>query len=94
VLFFHNYSTFSGKAGIYIEDLFVKPEFRGKGLGKKLLKFTAQLAKERGCGKLEWACLDWNEPSIAFYKKQGAVPLSEWITFRITDQALTDLAGG
>jgi GNAT superfamily N-acetyltransferase len=92
VLFFYNYSTFLGKPGIYIEDLFVKPEFRGKGLGKKMLGFVARLAKERGCGKLEWACLDWNEPSIAFYKKQGAVHLSEWITFRLTDRALSDLA--
>jgi GNAT superfamily N-acetyltransferase len=77
VLFFHNFSTFLGKPGIYIEDLFVKPDFRGKGLGKLLLSFLAKIAVERNCGRLEWACLNWNEPSIAFYKSQGARPLSE-----------------
>ena len=92
VLFFHNYSTFLGKPGIYIEDLFVKPELRGKGLGKAMLTFAASLAVERGCPRLEWACLDWNKPSIAFYKKQGAIPLSEWTTYRVTGKALIDLA--
>ncbi|AEF82917.1 GNAT family N-acetyltransferase [Leadbettera azotonutricia] len=91
-LFFHNYSTFMGKPGIYIEDLFVKPEFRGKGLGKILLLYMAKLAAERDCGRLEWACLNWNEPSIAFYKSQGAVPLSEWTTYRVTGDTLRSLA--
>jgi GNAT superfamily N-acetyltransferase len=74
-LFFHNYSTFLGRPGIYIEDIFVKPGYRGRGLGKLLLHFIAGIAAERNCGRLEWACLDWNEPSIAFYKSQGARPL-------------------
>jgi GNAT superfamily N-acetyltransferase len=92
-LFFHNFSTFVGKPGIYIEDLFVKPEMRGKGLGKTLLKFIARLAVERDCGRLEWACLNWNEPSIAFYKSQGARPLSEWTTYRVIGEKLRALAG-
>jgi GNAT superfamily N-acetyltransferase len=91
-LFFHNYSTFLGKRGIYLEDLFVKPEYRGRGHGKALLARLAALALERGCGRLEWAVLDWNTPSIEFYKKLGAVPLSEWTIFRVTGQALADLA--
>jgi GNAT superfamily N-acetyltransferase len=81
-----------GKPGIYIEDLFVKPEFRGKGLGKILLLYMAKLAVERDCGRLEWACLNWNKPSIAFYKSQGAVPLSEWTTYRVTGDTLGSLA--
>jgi GNAT superfamily N-acetyltransferase len=84
-LFFHNYSTFKGKAGLYIEDLFVKPEFRGKGLGRALFKRLAAIAKKRGCGRLEWSCLDWDAPSIAFYKKQGAEVLSGWTTYRINE---------
>ncbi|GHV16995.1 N-acetyltransferase [Spirochaetia bacterium] len=92
-LFFHNFSTFLGRPGIYIEDLFVKPEFRGKGLGKALLSFVARIAAERNCGRLEWSCLDWNEPSIAFYQRQGARPLSEWTGFRVTGDALRNLAG-
>ena len=91
-LFFHNFSTFLGRPGIYIEDLFVKPAYRGKGLGKLLLGFLARLAMERGCGRLEWACLDWNEPSIQFYKSQGAQPLDEWTTYRITGERLEKLA--
>jgi GNAT superfamily N-acetyltransferase len=91
-LFFHNFSTFLGRPGIYIEDLFVKPEFRGKGLGKLLLTFLARLARERNCGRLEWSCLDWNEPSIAFYKSQGARPLSEWTAYRVTGRELAELA--
>ncbi|GHU13636.1 N-acetyltransferase [Spirochaetia bacterium] len=90
-LFFNNFSTFLGKPGIYIEDLFVKPELRGKGLGKAILVFLARLAIERGSGRLEWACLNWNEPSIAFYKSQGARPLNEWTTFRVTGDALGKL---
>jgi GNAT superfamily N-acetyltransferase len=84
-LFFHNYSTFKGKAGLYIEDLFVKPEFRGKGLGKALFRHIARIADSRGCGRLEWSCLDWNTPSIAFYKGLGAVSMSDWTGFRITN---------
>ncbi|GHU70654.1 N-acetyltransferase [Spirochaetia bacterium] len=91
-LFFHNFSTFLGRPGIYIEDLFVKPEFRGRGLGKLLLAFIAHLATERNCGRLEWSCLDWNEPSIAFYKSQGARPMSEWTAYRVTGQELEELA--
>jgi GNAT superfamily N-acetyltransferase len=91
-VYFHNFSTFVGKPGIYIEDIFVKPEFRGKGLGKLLLTRIAALAVERDCGRLEWACLDWNEPSIAFYKSQGALPLSDWTIYRVTGEALKSLA--
>jgi GNAT superfamily N-acetyltransferase len=91
-LFFHNFSTFLGKPGIYIEDLFVKPEMRGRGLGKLLLRFIARIAGDRDCGRLEWACLNWNEPSIAFYKSQGAAPLSEWTTYRVAGNELRQLA--
>jgi GNAT superfamily N-acetyltransferase len=91
-LFFHNFSTFVGRPGIYIEDLFVFPEFRSRGLGKQLLVFMAKIAVDRNCGRLEWACLNWNEPSIAFYKSQGARPLSEWTTYRVTGEALGKLA--
>lgn len=83
-LFFHNYSTFLGQPGIYLEDLFVKPEVRGRGYGKALLEHLAKLAKERGCGRVEWAVLNWNSPAIDFYKSLGAVPLSDWIVFRLT----------
>lgn len=91
-LFFHNYSTFLGQPGIYLEDLFVKPASRGRGIGKALLTHLAKLARERGCGRLEWAVLDWNTPSINFYKSLGAVPLSDWIVFRLTGEALEKLA--
>lgn len=91
-LFFHNFSTFLGRPGIYLEDLYVKPEMRGKGFGKTLLAFLAKLAKERNCGRFEWWCLDWNEPSIKFYKSIGAVPMDEWTVYRVTGQALDDLA--
>ena len=88
-LFFHNFSTFLGRAGIYLEDLFVLPEYRGKGYGKGILKKLAAIAKERGCGRLEWACLDWNTPSIDFYtKRMGAVPMDEWTVYRLTGDAL------
>lgn len=90
-LFFHNYSTFVGKPGIYLEDLFVKPEHRGKGHGKALLLAVARLAVERDCGRMEWSVLDWNEPSIRFYKSLGAVPMSEWQIFRLTATALCQL---
>lgn len=91
-LFFHNYSTFLGKPGIYLEDLFVYPEARGQGIGKALLVWLAKTAVERDCGRLEWSVLDWNEPSIGFYKSLGAVLKSEWQIFRLTGEALTELA--
>ena len=90
-LFFPNYSTFLAKPGIYLEDLFVKPHARGKGLGLALLTELARLAVERGCGRVEWSVLDWNEPSIGFYKKLGAVPMDEWTIFRLTGDALLKL---
>ena len=93
-LFFHNYSTFLGQAGIYLEDLFIIPEMRGKGFGKKMLSHLAKLAVERDCGRLEWACLDWNEPSICFYKGLGAKALEDWTVFRLTGNTLLDLAKG
>ena len=92
-LFFHNFSTFLGRAGIYLEDLFVLPEERGKGCGKALLKELARIAMERGCGRLEWACLDWNRPSIDFYtKKMRAVPMDEWTVYRLTGETLQEAA--
>jgi GNAT superfamily N-acetyltransferase len=92
-LFFHNFSTFLGKPGLYLEDLYVKPEMRGKGIGRIMLSYLAKLALERKCGRLEWWCLDWNEPSIQFYKQLGAVPMDEWTVFRVHNEALVDLAG-
>ena len=91
-LYFHNFSTFLGKAGIYLEDLFVLPEYRGKGYGKAILIRLAQIARERGCGRLEWACLDWNQPSIDFYRSLGAEPLDEWTGYRLTGDTLERLA--
>ena len=91
VLFFHNYSTFLGRSGIYIEDLFVDEAFRRRGYGGALLRHVAGLANERQCGRLEWSVLDWNEPAINFYKKVGAVPMNEWTVFRLTGAALTKL---
>ena len=91
-LFFHNFSTFLGRAGIYLEDLFVLPEFRGRGYGKALLKKLASIAVERGCGRLEWWCLDWNKPSIDFYLSLGAEPMSDWTTYRITGDTLRRMA--
>ncbi|MDR1625718.1 MAG: GNAT family N-acetyltransferase [Spirochaetia bacterium] len=91
-LFFSTFSTFVGKPGIYIEDLFVKPEFRKKGLGKRLFASVAEIALQRNCGRLEWACLDWNTPSIDFYVSQGAQPLSQWTSYRITGEKLKRLA--
>ena len=90
-LFFPNYSTFLAKPGIYLEDLYVNPGARGKGLGLALLRELARLAVERGCGRVEWSVLDWNEPSIGFYKKLGAVPMDEWTVFRLTGEALAKL---
>jgi GNAT superfamily N-acetyltransferase len=92
-LFFHNYSTFLGQAGIYLEDLFIIPEMRGKGFGKTMLKHLAKLAVERDCGRLEWACLDWNEPSINFYKGLGAEALEDWTVYRLSGETLHNLAG-
>jgi len=91
-LFFHNYSTFLARPGIYLEDLFVRPEQRGKGYGRDLLKALARLAMERGCGRFEWAVLDWNAPAIAFYESLGAKPVEGWRIFRVTGEALTTLA--
>ncbi len=91
-LFFHNFSTFLGRAGIYLEDLFVFPAYRGKGYGKALLKRLAQITVERGCGRLEWACLDWNKPSIDFYLSLGAVPMEEWTVYRLTGNTLNAMA--
>lgn len=91
-LFFHNFSTFLGRPGIYLEDLFVKPEMRGKGFGKIMLSFLAKLAVERKCGRMEWWCLDWNKPSIDFYKHLGAIPMDDWTVYRICDEQLNTLA--
>lgn len=91
-LFFHNYSTFLGKPGLYLEDLFVDPEYRGRGHGKALLVALAQIAVERNCGRMEWSVLDWNEPSIAFYKSLGAVAMDEWTVYRLTGDALKHVA--
>ena len=91
-LFFHNFSTFLGRAGIYLEDLFVKKEYRGMGYGKALLKKLAQITVERGCGRLEWSCLDWNKPSIDFYLSLGAVPMDEWTVYRLTGERLEKMA--
>ena len=91
-LFFHNYSTFLGRPGIYLEDLYVREEMRGMGLGTQLLSYLARLATERGCGRLEWACLNWNEPSIQFYQSMGAVPMDEWTVYRLQGEALQNMA--
>ena len=92
-LFFHNFSTFLGRAGIYLEDLFVLPEERGKGYGEALLQGLARITLERGCGRLEWSCLDWNRPSIDFYtKRMHAVPMDEWTTYRLTGKTLKEAA--
>ena len=92
-LFFHNFSTFKGRPGLYLEDLYVRPEARGRGIGKQLLAHLARTAVERRCARLEWAVLDWNEPSIGFYRSLGAVPMDEWRVFRLTGDALSLLAG-
>ncbi|MBO5702688.1 MAG: GNAT family N-acetyltransferase [Clostridia bacterium] len=92
-LFFHNYSTFVGRSGIHLEDLFVWPEYRGKGYGKALFCEVARIAKERGCGRMEWTCLDWNTPSINFYLSMGAVPMDEWTIYRLTADQINELVG-
>lgn len=91
-LFFHNFSTFLGRAGIYLEDLFVLPEYRSRGYGQALLRRLAAVAVERGCGRLEWSCLDWNAPSIAFYKSMGASPMDGWTVYRLTGETLKNAA--
>ena len=93
-VFFHNFSTFLGRAGIYLEDLFVKPEYRGRGHGKALIKELARITVERGCGRLEWCCLDWNKPSIDFYLSLGARQMNEWTTYRLAGESLTSLISG
>ena len=93
-LFFHNYSTFLARRGLYLEDLFVRPEARGRGIGKALLTRLARVAVERGCGRLEWSVLDWNSDAIRFYRSLGAVPMEEWTVYRVTGSALEALAGG
>lgn len=91
-LFFHNFSTFLGRAGLYLEDLFVLPEYRGKGYGKQILQKLASIAVQRKCGRLEWWCLDWNQSSIDFYLSLGAEPMSDWTVYRISGDTLQDLA--
>ena len=91
-LFFHNFSTFLGRPGIYLEDLFVRPEFRGQGIGKALLTEVAKIAAERKCGRFEWSVLDWNEPAIKFYESLGAKPMSEWTIYRMTEDTIRKLA--
>ena len=91
-LFFHNFSTFLGRAGLYLEDLYILEDYRGKGYGKAMLKKLAQIAVERGCGRLEWSCLDWNRPSIDFYLSLGAEPMDEWTAYRVTGDTLQKLA--
>jgi GNAT superfamily N-acetyltransferase len=91
-LFFHNYSTFLGRRGLYLEDLFVKPTFRSRGVGKQLLRYLARVALERGCGRFEWWVLDWNEPAIRFYESLGARPMSDWTVYRVTGDVLEGLA--
>jgi GNAT superfamily N-acetyltransferase len=93
-LFFHNYSTFLGKPGIYLEDLFVLPDHRGSGLGKGLLKAIGKLAVERDCGRIEWSVLDWNAPAIGFYESLGAKPVDGWTVYRMTGESIRELAGG
>lgn len=91
-LFFHNYSTFAGKPGIYLEDLFVEPEHRGKGHGKALFQAVVRLAVERGCARMEWSVLDWNEPAIRFYHSLGARAMDDWTVYRLSDESLTRAA--
>lgn len=91
-LWFHNYSTFAGRPGLYLEDLYVRPAFRGRGHGEALLRHLARLALERGCARFEWAVLDWNKPAIAFYRKLGAIPMDDWTVHRVTGDALRALA--
>ena len=89
-LYFHNFSTFKGKPGIYLEDLYVRPEYRNKGIGKALLNYLIELAKEQDCGRVEWVVLDWNESAINFYKSLGAVPMDDWIVFRLSEETFAE----
>ncbi len=91
-LFFHNFSTFLGRSGIYLEDLYIKPGYRGKGYGKGLLRKLAEITKQRGCGRLEWSCLDWNRKSIEFYLSLDSEPMDEWTVYRLSGRTLDDLA--
>lgn len=91
-LYFHNFSTFVGRAGLYLEDLYVMPEYRGMGYGKGLLRRLAQIAVERGCGRMEWVCLDWNKPSIDFYRSLGAQPMDDWTIYRLAGESLKQMA--
>jgi GNAT superfamily N-acetyltransferase len=93
-VYFYNFSTWLGRPGLYLEDLFVRPDVRGKGFGRALLERLAQVAKEHGCGRMEWAVLDWNEPAIQFYRKLGAEPMNEWTVFRLTQEGIAKLAKG
>jgi len=93
-VFFHNFSTWLGQPGLYLEDLFVKPEARGKGYGRSLLVHLAKIARDRGCGRMEWAVLDWNEPAIQFYRALGATPMDEWTVFRLKREGIIKLADG
>ena len=93
-LFFHNFSTFLGRSGIYLEDLYIRPEYRGKGYGKTMLRELARITVERGCGRLEWVCLDWNQPSIDFYLSLDAEPQDEWTIYRLTGDSLENMAEG
>ena len=92
-VWFHSYSTFLGRAGLYLEDLFVVPQWRGRGIGRQLLAFVARVAVARGCGRMEWSVLNWNEPAIRFYRRMGARAMDEWTVYRVTGEALTQLAG-
>ncbi|MBW8382487.1 MAG: GNAT family N-acetyltransferase [Youngiibacter sp.] len=92
-LFFHNFSTFLGRAGIYLEDLYIRPEYRGRGFGKAFMRKLAGIAVERGCGRFEWSCLDWNKRSIDFYMSLGARPMSDWTGYRLDGDSLTELVG-
>ena len=93
-LYFHNFSTFLGRSGLYLEDLFVRPQYRGLGYGKAILQELARIAVRRKCGRMEWWCLDWNQPSIAFYRSLGAEPMEDWTVYRLTGDTLTRLAQG
>jgi GNAT superfamily N-acetyltransferase len=92
-VYFYNFSTWLGRPGLYLEDLFVRPNVRGKGYGRALLERLAQIAQERGCGRMEWAVLDWNDPAIQFYRKLGAEPMNEWTVFRLSQEGIAKLAG-
>lgn len=92
VSYFYNFSTFVGREGLYLEDIFIKPEFRGKGIGKELFKVLGKLAKENGCKRMEWTCLNWNKPSINFYKSLGAIAMDEWTTYRLRESEIDNLS--